>query len=131
MTHDPGCPHVGDHTDAAKRCSDAVSLHLAALGLDAVSKWVAVRLADGGSDGTLYDRRRDAIRHQSDEKLCVYICVQPGGMNICRAESFMAFQRRLYESGFATLIDPDDVRDRQVIPRLTREQHARQMSTLR
>jgi hypothetical protein len=95
-----------DHSSAAQRASDAVNLHVSALGFDACRKWVAVRLADGRSDGTLYDTKRDAVRHQSDEQLCAYVCVPPGGMTVCQAESVLAFHRRAYDAGFR-LIDPD------------------------
>lgn len=130
MDHDPGCPVRTEHSDAARRCSDAVNLHLSALGFDAIRRWVAIRLADGGSDGTLYDGKRDAVRHQSDEQLCAYVCIAPGGMNPCQAESFMRTNRSYYEAGFR-LPDPDAAHGgRAVIPRVAREDQALQMSGL-
>lgn len=105
-----------------------MNLHLSAIGFDAHKKWVAVRLADGSSDGTLYDSRRDAVRHQLDEQLCAYVCIPPSGMNVCAAESFLATNRKLYDAGFR-LTDPDDARGgRDVIPRLRSEDQARQMA---
>ena len=128
--HDPGCRLLA-HSDAAKRCSDAVNLHLSALGVDAMRRWVAVRLSDGSSDGTLYDTKRDAVRAQSDEYLCAYVCVPPSGMNPCQAESFMATHRKLYDNGFR-LADPDAPSGgRSIIPALTREDHRRQVACLR
>lgn len=119
------------HSDAARRCSDAVNLHVSALGFDARRKWVAVRLADGSSDGVLYDTRRDAVRHQPNERLAAYVRIAPGGMSVCAAESFLSFNRRAYDAGFR-LTDPDDRNGgRQIIPRLTREDQARQMARLR
>lgn len=129
MTHDSGCP-VKIHTPAARRCSDAVNLHVSALGFDAAGKWVAVRLADGSSDGTLYDKKRDAVRHQSDEKLCAYVCIPPSGMNPCRAESFIKMSRMAYDAGFR-LADPDDKHGgRELITPVMREDHARQLARL-
>jgi hypothetical protein len=133
MGHDPGCPlwPNGVHSDAAKRCSDAVNLHLTAIGFDAVNRVVAIRLADGGSDHVLYDNKRDAVRAQSDEQLCAYVFIPPNGMNQCRAESFMITNRKLYDAGFR-LADPDSPHGgRQVIPRITNQDQARAMSALR
>jgi hypothetical protein len=130
VTHDPGCP-VEKHSDAARHCSDAVNLHVSALGFDAMKKWVAVRLSDGRSDGTLYDTKRDAVRHQSSEQLCAYVCIPPNGMGVCSAEAFLAVHRKLYTSGFR-LADPDAPHGgRQVIPRLTQKDQARQTAALR
>lgn len=130
MTHDSGCP-VRVHSDAARRASDAVNLHISAIGLDAAGKWVSVRLADGSSDDVLYDTKRDAVRHQPDEKLCAYVRVPPSGMNPCRAESFLKMTRMAYDNGFR-LADPD-AKDggRELIAPLKREEHARQMARLR
>lgn len=100
------------------------------MGFDACRKWVAVRLRDGKSDGVLYDSKREAVRHQSDEKLCAYINVPPNGMTPCRAESFLATMRRLYDAGWR-LTDPDSTTGGpDLIPRTTFEDQARQMVAL-
>lgn len=132
VTHDPGCPlgSAQQHTDAARHCSDAVNLHLAAIGLEAMRQWVAVALADGRSDGVLYATKRDAVRHQADEQLCAYACISPGGMNPCQAESYLRTHRELYRAGFR-LADPDASHGgRQVIPRLTVEDQGRALAGL-
>lgn len=133
MEHDSGCSLFGSlaaHSDVAKRASEAVNLHLSALGFDAIRKWVAIRLSDGGSDGTLYDAKRDAVRHQLHEQLCAYVAVPPGGMNACQAESFMRTNRAYYDAGWR-LPDPDaEHGGRAVIPRLAAEDQARQTSAL-
>lgn len=123
MKHDSLCP-AEVHSTAAHHASDAVNLHVAALGFDAVNKFVAVRLADGKSDGALYDSHDDAKRHQSNEKLCAYIRVAPNGATPCAAESMLKWQRMAHDAGFPL----DQVR---IIPRLTREDQARQMARLR
>lgn len=104
--HDTSCPHTARHSDEAKRASDAVNLHLAVLGFQAMRRWVAIRLSDGGSDGVLYDNRRDAVRHQLDERLCAYVCLPPTQFSVCSAEAFLSFHRKAYNSGFR-LVDPD------------------------
>jgi hypothetical protein len=130
VEHDSGCPLSGTpelHSDAARRCSDAVNLHVSALGWGATKKWVAVRLSDGGSDGVLYDHRRDAIAHQLHERQCAYICISPGGMNACQAESFMRMTRNAYDAG-AHLTDPEAP---EIIRRLTRRDQAAQMRRIK
>ncbi len=129
FAHDAGCPGV-KHSDAAKRASDEVNLHLAALGFEAFRKWVAVRLADGGSDKSLYGTKREAIRHQSDEQLCAYVCVPPTRMSVCSAEAFLGFTRKAYNAGFR-LTDPDSTTGGpDVIRRLTTKDQAAQASAL-
>lgn len=101
--HDPGCVRarrdpLGGHSDAAKRVSDTYRLHREALGLAAVGRWFAVALADGTSDGQLYDTKRDAVRHQHhDEAWYAFVCIFPGDVDVCMAEEYLAMQRELYE----------------------------------
>jgi hypothetical protein len=101
-------PHW-EPSDAAKRCSDAVNLHILADSLGAIGKWVAIRLSDGGSDGVLYDTKSDAVRSQLHERQCAYVCVTPDGMSPRAAESYLKTVRRLYDEG-VTLSDPADVK---------------------
>jgi hypothetical protein len=130
LSHDPGCRHAGPHSDEARRCSDAINLHVTSLGWEATKKWVAVRLSDGGSDGTLYDSRRDAIRHQLHEQQCAYVCIHPGGMNPCQAESYLRMQRQTYDAG-AHFVDPDHVAGGpEIIRRLTRSDQSAQMAAI-
>jgi len=93
-------------SDAARKASDEIMTHLVALGADAFGKWVAIRLSDGGTDGTLYETKAAAIDHQLHEHQCAYAQVLPGGMPAKDAEVFMQIHRRLYESG-ARITDPD------------------------
>ena len=123
----------GSHSDAAKRAADMVNLHLFANpGGGAVRRWVAVALADGRSDQVLYDSKRDAVRHQHhNEQLYAFICISPGGMSVCEAESFLRWNRLAYDAGFR-LPDPGHrAGGRQLIPRITNEDQARQLRALR
>lgn len=97
------------YSDAAKRCSEAINNHLHVHGMNAIGKWVAIKLHDGSSDGVMYDTRADAIRHQIHEQLCCYVKIPPAGMPVGDAEGYMAFVRKAYDGGFR-LIDPDDER---------------------
>ena len=74
------------------------------------SPWLAIRLADGGSDQTLYDSKADAIRHQLHESLCGYFSYRsaPNGFASAKdAAIWLAFHRAAYDAGMR-LVDPDD-----------------------
>lgn len=109
IAHVGGCPARGSgHTDAAKRISDACTMHSIATGWDINKYWAAFRLEDGRSpdNNTLYDNKRDAVRHQSDEFLCLYVKLRYGGINTCEAEAFLKLHRQAYLKGFR-LANPD------------------------
>ncbi len=98
------------YSDAAKRASDIVNLHLAANSWDEIrDKFVAIRLSDGGYDGTLYDNKRDAVRHQSDERLCAYVCFRNlmAGASPKEMQVFLDMNRKAYDAGMR-FHDPDD-----------------------
>lgn len=108
VEHDQFCPAKGlGHSDAAKRVSDQFRLHKAALGHAAIGRWMAVALADGTGDGVLYDGKRDAVTHQRhNEQFYAFICISPGDMTVCEAESFLQVNRMLYDRGLR-MPDPD------------------------
>lgn len=92
-----------EFNDAARRCSDAIRLHIAA---GMAGKWAAIRLRDGGSDGVAYGTRSDAIYHQLHERTCAYIKIPPDDMPVEHAARFLVLQRKIYDAGFR-LSDPD------------------------
>lgn len=98
---------VETYSDAARRLSDAVNLHVAVGGN--TGRWLAARLSDGGTDGTLYDTRRDAIEHQLHESLCCYVKIPVDGMPPRAAEAFLRIHRQAYDAGLR-FTDPDDPR---------------------
>ncbi|SRR5260221_2489235 len=117
------CIHVGD---SAKRSYDIVRSYATFVDKDELrGKWVALRLADGSSDGTLYDSKRDAVRHQLDEQICAYFSYRNsinGFQNVKDAAVWLEFHRMAYDSGFR-LIDPDDASGgKDVIMPITMEQ---------
>ena len=101
------CQHV---TDAAKRAFDIVGSYVAFVDYsERIGAWVAVRLADGGSDGNLYRSKREAVRHQADEFLCAYFSYRgaPNGFASPKeAATWLEYNRRAYDAGFRTP-DPD------------------------
>ena len=101
-----GCPHAFGHEDAARRMADEVNRHYQAHGWEAVGKFCAIRLQDGSSDRVMYDRKQDAVRHQSNEFQCLYVKLIPWAMGICEAQTLLNFHRKAYDAGFR-LADPD------------------------
>lgn len=96
-------------SDDAKRASDIINAYYTYIPWDQLkNSWVAVRLRDGGTDGTLYDSKRDAVRHQSDEFVCAYVALRncPNGISPLEMERFLAFTRGAYDAGMR-LPDPD------------------------
>ena len=127
VRHIEACPRKGyGHSDAAKRISDGVNLHIAAIGWQAAGKIMAFALADGTSDGVLYDSYEAAVAHQhGNEQRFFYARVAPAGLPVCDAEGLLSTWRKLAAAGFRTDAG------RQPIPRLTIEDQARQMAALR
>ena len=93
---DPG--PLGIYSDEARRASDIVNLHLLADSHGNVGRWVAVRLSDGGSDGTVYDCKCDAMRHQLHETQCVYVQIQPNGLSARDAQILLKLYRDMYDN---------------------------------
>jgi len=95
--------------DAAKRLSDIVNNICISQPLDVVLRtWLAISLADGSSDGTLYESRLSAVQHQYHETQCAYLCLKeaPHGMPVKDAYVFLKFHRDAYKAGMR-LTDPD------------------------
>lgn len=97
-------------TDAAKRARDIIASYVAFVPWDErIRSWVAIRLSDGGSDGALYDSKREAVRHQSDEFTCAYFSYRgaPHGFSSAKdAAIWLEYHRQAYDAGFRTP-DPD------------------------
>lgn len=94
------------YSDAAKRASDIVNSALTFI-QGAAGRYLAIRLSDGGWDGTVYDTKRDAVRHQLDEFLCAYVRIPPPGTSPQQMQAYLDYCRALYDAGFR-LPDPDD-----------------------
>lgn len=98
------------YSDAAKRAADIVNGYLAWMPIDELRrKYIAIQLSDGGSDGTLYDSKRDAVRHQLDESVCAYVSFRNllNGATYREMEIFLKFNRDAYDAGLR-LTDPDE-----------------------
>jgi hypothetical protein len=134
MIHEMRCPLNGTetpHTDAAKRVSDTFRLHRLADPIGNTGRWFAASLADGSSDGTLYDTRRDAVTHQHhNEQNYTFIQIIPADMNPCQAESHMGAIRKLHDAGIS-LVDRDHrAGGRSLIPRVAAEDQRAQVAAI-
>lgn len=148
VKHDPGCKwsraedveidsegnvlsaKVGyGHSDAAKRFSDWYNLHRVA---GARSGWIAVALADGDTDGELYDTRAAAVSHKfPNERWFFYATLSQPSMTVCAAESVLRYKRIMNE-----MEGPHTDRDAplgglEVIPRLAVEDQEAQIAAIR
>ena len=96
------CPECIEISDPAKRMSDIINSLITFVPLwDLRTKWIAVRLIDGGYDGTLYDSRDDAINHQIDERFCAYVAMisMLQGAKPLDCAIYLEFHRQAYDSG--------------------------------
>jgi hypothetical protein len=104
-THQMRCPienrtPFGDHSDAAKRIADTFALHRIADPYGNIGYWFAAALIDGRSDGTLYESKPDAIKHQHhNENWYTYIQIVPSSMTACEAEIMLKIARMIYDKG--------------------------------
>lgn len=112
------------YSDAARRASDIVNLHVMAGG---VGQWAAIRLSDGGSDGAAYDSREQAIRHQLHPEFCTYVLVPPDGMSPQEAQVVLDYWRALVD---ANVRDDDPAMPMPLVP-LTAADRSRQIQILR
>lgn len=90
--------------DRTRRAYDTIALHYEANrannGEDIAGHWVAIRLSDGGSDGTLYPSKMHATRFQLHERQCAYICLPPfGQMSIKEIHRFLQINEAVYDAG--------------------------------
>lgn len=96
------CPTCIGISDAAKRMADIINGLVTFVPLwELKTRWIAIRLQDGGYDGILYDTREDAIKHQLDERFCAYVCM---GMMISGAKPldcaiYLEYHRQAYDAG--------------------------------
>lgn len=101
MTDEQGFPQ--ELTDAANRMRDAVNLHVVAGALGVRERhlqWLAIRLEDGRSDGTVYESRRDAVRHTMNrEKGWFYAKVGAESMGEREAIIVLQMARQAFRNG--------------------------------
>lgn len=97
--------------ESGKRISDTINQVIADHGWWEIrSKFLAFRISDGQWDGAIYDTKRDAVRHQSNEFQAMYLCMRGlgHGANPRECAVFLKYNRDLYDRGFR-MPDPDAV----------------------
>ena len=120
-----------EHSDAAKRASDHYCLHRIADPYGTIGKWIAIALADGDSDGSVYDSKQQCIAHQHhNEMYYAYVRIIPQDMTPCDTEIFLRMHRMMYDKGIR-LADPDSHSGgKEVIKRLAREDQSSLMRSI-
>lgn len=96
------CPQCIAIDDASKRMADNINaLVTFTPAWELRTKWLAIRLSDGGYDGTLYDSRDAAIDHQLDERFCAYVCMATmlQGAKPLDCAIFLEYHRQAYDAG--------------------------------
>lgn len=87
-------------SDAGKRMSDAVNLHLIAHSNDIfqiTNKWCAFNLQTGETDNIIYDSKDEAIRNKRPyEKQYCYLKILPNGISPKEASHFIKINRHSF-----------------------------------
>lgn len=89
--------------DIAQRMADVIALHQVVLGTSAIlaGRYIAVRLADGTTDGTAYDDYASCVRHQKHEltRMAYFkIPLERWAPETC--DVLLWYTRKCYDSGF-------------------------------
>jgi hypothetical protein len=98
-------------TDAAKRMADTINSTVAFKHWDElVNGWMAFQLADGSSDGTVYQSQEEAAKFQKNPEWAVYWCFRQGmaGVTAHDCQIFLNLHRHVYDNGGR--FTPRDVR---------------------
>lgn len=91
--------------DAGQRMADALNAHVV-FSKGCFGRWMAIRLEDGSSDGTLYDTREDAIRHQRFEHQAWYELVKPRSYSADECALTLMYARAAYDAGWRPADSP-------------------------
>lgn len=92
--------------EAARRCSDAIRLHIVA---GNAGRWACIALADGRErvPGESYDSRADAVRLAGSwERNYCYVHIPPDDMGVNAAYSFIRLVRQTHAAGM-NMADPE------------------------
>ncbi len=86
----------------ARRMAELLALHQTVLSWDELiaGRYVAVRLADGSSDGVAYDTRAAAIEHQRNSpSRCAYFRIPLERVSPRACDVLLWYVRKCYDSG--------------------------------
>lgn len=102
----PRDKHFLTEYDSAKRMWDVLQLHYAVLTTDQLlaKPYIAVSMANGSSDNSVYDTRNDAIRHTMraafDANQYLYMPVPLDRPPVEACDTLLWCARRAYENGY-------------------------------
>lgn len=85
--------------EAGKRMADALNAHVV-FTRGGFGRWMAISLDDGSSDGTLYDTRGDAMRHQLHDRQCWYEPLRPRSYSADECALLLIYARAAYDAGW-------------------------------
>lgn len=88
--------------DAARRLAHTVALHQTTLSMDEIlaGRYMAVRLADGGSDNTAYESRAAAIEHnRNNASRCIYLRIPAERWSPQTCDTLLWYGRKVYDAG--------------------------------
>lgn len=94
--------HQLQNGDAAKRFHDAIMLHRTVLTTDEIlaKRFIAVRLADGGTDNTVYTSRAAAIHANRNQPSRIFAFPIPlERLSVAACDSLLTYVRRCYDAG--------------------------------
>jgi len=94
MSEDNDIPRVV-MPDDARRASDIINMHIIAQRRG----FVAIRLSDGGSDGSVYDTKDLAVRHQLHPQQCAYFQLPLTPVVPWECDVFLRYTRQMYAAG--------------------------------
>lgn len=102
------CAQCVKVTDVAKKIADTINLQVAFKTPEELSHgWMAFSLAEGNTDWAIYPSKAEAIAHQSNEFLYLYIAMGRclAGVNAKDMQLFLDMHRHAYANGMR-LADP-------------------------
>lgn len=86
--------------DEARRMRDILSLHQTMLSREELiaKRFVGIRLADGGSDGVVYDTRRDCVRHNANGLPFIAFQIPMGRLNEFVCDTLLWYWRHVWDN---------------------------------
>lgn len=92
-----------DLLECAKRAYDAINIHLTFGKRDDYKhKWIAISLADGRADGTIYESAIDAADKQAFPNQCWYVSflgLRPDGISVLDCAKMIELYRQAASAG--------------------------------
>src|SRR5262249_33674055 len=119
---------VKQYSDDVKRLCDSINMHAI---IGNAGRWAAYKIQDCSTDNVAYPNRKEAVRMLwPNHDYYLYLQIPPDGCQLDQAETYLRYNRFLYERGWR-MPDPDDI-DPDTIPTMpnTRQDVRRQIRLL-